>query len=100
MPGNEGSWIDFLWFIVTAIGGFTAFGYLSQTVAPSVATTFLYQSGRGHGPWAGCSTALTWRMVIAVAVIVTGICLIVSQVCGREIDPGHALGYGFWRVGF
>src|ERR1700759_1725306 len=36
------SWIGFLWFIVIAIGGFTAFGDLSQTVAPSIATTFSY----------------------------------------------------------
>jgi hypothetical protein len=27
------SWIGFAWFIIIAFGGFTAFGYLSQTVA-------------------------------------------------------------------
>jgi drug/metabolite transporter (DMT)-like permease len=72
------SWIGFLWFIVIAIGGFTAFGDLSQTVAPSVATTFSYVFVAMALGWLIFSEPITWRMVIAVAVIVTGVCLIVS----------------------
>jgi hypothetical protein len=32
----------FIWFVIIVIGGFTAYGYLSPTVAPSIATTFSY----------------------------------------------------------
>jgi drug/metabolite transporter (DMT)-like permease len=74
------SWAGFGWFIVIAVGGFTAFGYLAQTVAPSIATTFSYVNplvAMALG-WLLFSEEVTWRMVIATIVIVAGVCLIVS----------------------
>jgi drug/metabolite transporter (DMT)-like permease len=90
------SWIGFLWFIVIAIGGFTAFGYLSQTVAPSVATTFSYVNpvvAMTLG-WLIFSEPITWRMVIAVAVIVTGVCLIVSSKSDAPAKTRHPMTSG------
>jgi drug/metabolite transporter (DMT)-like permease len=96
------SWIGFLWFIVIAIGGFTAFGYLSQTVAPSVATTFSYVNpvvAMALG-WLLLSEPITWRMVIAVAVIVTGVCLIVSTKSDAPAKTRHPMtsGHGKRRI--
>jgi len=74
------SWAGFGWFVVIAVGGFTAFGFLTQTVAPSVATTFSYVNpvvAMTLG-WLLFSEPITWRMVIATGVIVVGVCLIVS----------------------
>ena len=90
------SWIGFLWFIVIAIGGFTAFGYLSQTVAPSVATTFSYVNpvvAMALG-WLLFSEPITWRMVIAVAVIITGVCLIVSTKSDAPAKTRHPMTSG------
>ena len=85
-----------------AIGGFTAFGYLSQTVAPSVATTFSYVNpvvAMALG-WLLFSEPITWRMVIAVAVIVTGVCLIVSSKSDAPVKTRHPMtsGHGKRRV--
>jgi drug/metabolite transporter (DMT)-like permease len=90
------SWIGFLWCIVIAIGGSTAFGYLSQTVAPSVATTFSYVNpvvAMTLG-WLIFSEPITWRMVIAVAVIVTGVCLIVSSKSDAPAKTRHPMTSG------
>jgi drug/metabolite transporter (DMT)-like permease len=81
---------------VIAIGGFTAFGYLSQTVAPSVATTFSYVNpvvAMALG-WLLFSEPITWRMVIAVAVIVTGVCLIVSTKSDAPAKTRHPMTSG------
>ena len=94
------SWIGFLWFIVIAIGGFTAFGYLSQTVAPSVATTFSYVNpvvAMTLG-WLLYSEPITWRMVVAVAVIVTGVCLIVSTKSDAPAKTRHPMTSGHGRT--
>jgi drug/metabolite transporter (DMT)-like permease len=96
------SWIGFIWFIVIAIGGFTAFGYLSQTIAPSIATTFSYVNpvvAMTMG-WLLFSEPVSWRMVIAVAVIVTGVCLIVSTKSDAPAKTRHPMtsGYGNRRA--
>ena len=67
------SWAGFAWFIVIAVGGFTTFGYLSQTVAPSIATTFSWPVNPIVAMtlgWLLDSEPITWRMVMATAVIV------------------------------
>jgi len=92
------SWMGFLWFIVIAIGGFTAFGYLSQKVAPSIATTFSYVNPV-VAMFLGSllyGESVTWRMVIAVAVIITGVCLIVSTKSDAPAKTRHPMtsGYG------
>ena len=96
------SWAGFAWFIVIAIGGFTAFGYLSKTVAPSIATTFSYVNpivAMTLG-WLLYSEPITWRMVIATVVIVIGVCAIVSTKSEAPAKSGHSMtsGYGYRRV--
>ncbi len=74
------SWAGFAWFVIIALGGFTAFGYLTQKVAPSIATTFSYVNpvvAMLLG-WLLFSETITWRMVLAIAIILPGVCLIVS----------------------
>ena len=99
------SWIGFGWLIVIAIGGFTAFGFLSQNVAPSIATTFSYVNpvvAITLG-WLLFSEPLTVRMILATATIVGGVCLIVStksEAPGKTRHPytsGH--GYRVRRIG-
>ena len=64
----------FAWFIIIiAVGGFTAFGYLSQTVAPSIATTFSYVNPivamtLGWALYGGRSPVGWWVIVIGVCV--------------------------------
>ena len=94
--------MGFLWFIVIAIGGFTAFGYLSQKVAPSIATTFSYVNpiiAMVLG-WFLYGEPITWRTVIAVAVIVAGVCLIVSTKSEAPAKTRHPMtsGYGNRRI--
>jgi drug/metabolite transporter (DMT)-like permease len=96
------SWAGFAWFIVIAVGGFTAFGYLSQTVAPSIATTFSYVNpivAMTLG-WLLYSEPITWRMLIATAVIVIGVCAIVSTKSEAPAKTRHPMtsGYGYRRV--
>jgi drug/metabolite transporter (DMT)-like permease len=74
------SWLGFCWFIIIAVGGFTAFGFLTQTVAPAVATTFSYVNplvAMTLG-WLLFNEPLTIRMMLATATIVCGVGLIVS----------------------
>ena len=96
------SWAGFAWFIVIAVGGFTAFGYLSQTVAPSIATTFSYVNpivAMTLG-WLLYSEPITWRTVMATAVIVIGVCAIVSTKSEAPAKTRHPMtsGYGSRRV--
>jgi drug/metabolite transporter (DMT)-like permease len=77
---SAASWAGYIWFIVIAVGGFTAFGYLTRAVAPSIATTFSYVNpvvAMTLG-WLLYSEPVTWRMILAVVVIIAGVCLIVS----------------------
>lgn len=74
------SWLGFGWFIIIAVGGFTAFGFLTQTVAPSIATTFSYVNpivAITLG-WLLFNEPLSTRMLMATATIMCGVCLIVS----------------------
>jgi hypothetical protein len=36
----KAAWLGFAWFVLIAIVGFTAFGFLTNAVAPALATTF------------------------------------------------------------
>lgn len=74
------SWLGFGWFIVIGVAGFTAFGFLAKTVAPSISTTFSYVNpvvALTLG-WLLFSESVSIRMVLATAVIIAGVCLIVS----------------------
>lgn len=98
------SWLGFGWFIIIAVGGFTAFGFLTQNVAPSIATTFSYVNPVVAVTlgWLLFSEPLTLRMVLATATIVGGVCLIVStksDAPGKTRHPftsGH--GHGVRRI--
>ena len=99
------SWLGFAWFIIIALGGFTAFGFLTQTVAPSVATTFSYVNpvvAMTLG-WLLFSEPLTLRMVLATATIVCGVCLIVSTKSEAPAKTRHPFtsghGHGPRRAG-
>jgi len=81
------SWLGFGWFILIAIVGFTAFGFLTKAVAPAIATTFSYVN-----PlvaillgWLLYGEPITMRMAVATATIVIGVCLIVST---KPAAPG------------
>lgn len=95
------SWAGFSWFIVIAVVGFTAFGYLAQNVPPSVATTFSYVNPAVAMVlgWLIFSEPITWRMVIAMCVSAIGVYLIVSTKTdgpGKTRHPmtsGHAYGH-------
>lgn len=90
------SWFGFGWLIVIAIGGFTAFGFLSQTVPPSIATTFSYVNpvvAITLG-WVLFSEPLTPRMMLATATIVGGVCLIVSAKSDAPAKTRHPLTSG------
>jgi len=96
------SWMGFAWFIVIAVGGFTAFGYLAQTVAPSIATTFSYVNplvAMTLG-WLLYGEPITWRMVIATGVIVMGVCAIVSTKSDALSKTRHPMtsGHGHRRA--
>ena len=85
------SWFGFGWLVVVAIGGFTAFGFLSQTVPPSIATTFSYVNpvvAITLG-WMLFSEPLTVRMMLATATIVSGVCLIVSTKSDTPAKTRH-----------
>ncbi len=91
------SWLGLGWLTATAVVGFTAYGFLARTVAPSVATTFSYVNpivAMALG-WLLFGEPLTARMVLATAVVVVGVGLIVSaksEVPARSRHPltsGH-----------
>jgi hypothetical protein len=68
------------WLVLTAIGGFTAYGFLAKRVSSCVSTTFAYVNpvvAVGLG-WLLFGESVTLRMLLATAVVVTGVCLIVS----------------------
>jgi drug/metabolite transporter (DMT)-like permease len=94
------SWAGFGWMIVVGVGGFTAYGYLARTVSCSVATTFSYVN-----PVVAITLGfllfgepVTIRMVIAVAVIVVGVCLIVSTRARSPCNPVHPFTSGVGHV--
>ncbi len=93
------AWVGFAGFVVIAIVGFTAFGFLTDAVAPAIATTFSYVN-----PviailldWLLYGEPITMRMAVATATIVIGVCLIVST---KPAVPGkvrHPLTSGHGR---
>jgi len=96
------SWLGLGWLIITAIGGFTAYGFLAKRVSPSISTTFAYVNpvtAIGLG-WLLFNEPLTIRMAVATAVVVFGVFLIVSAT-GTEPKrrPHHPLtsGHGHAR---
>jgi len=95
------SWIGLAWLITTAVVGFTAYGFLARTVAPSVATTFSYVNpimAMALG-WLLFSEPLTARMLLATAVVVVGVGLIVSAKSATPAKLRHPLtsGHGHRR---
>ena len=98
------SWLGFGWFIIIAVGGFTAFGFLTQTVAPSIATTFSYVNPVVAVTlgWALFSEPLTFRMMLATATIIGGVCLIVSTKSDAPSKTRHPFtsghGHGVRRI--
>jgi drug/metabolite transporter (DMT)-like permease len=77
---SSSSWLGLGWLVLTAIGGFTAYGFLAKRVSSCVSTTFAYVNpvvAVGLG-WLLFSEPVTVRMLVATAVVVTGVCLIVS----------------------
>lgn len=82
------SWLGLGWLVLTAIGGFTAYGFLTQRVTTSISTTFCYVNpliAVGLGWWL-FAEPLTVRMMIATGVVITGVFLIVSA-GGAEPSP-------------
>jgi drug/metabolite transporter (DMT)-like permease len=95
------SWLGLGWLIVTAVVGFTAYGFLAKTVAPSVATTFSYVNpvvAMALG-WLLFGEPLTARMLLATAVVVAGVGLIVSAKSAAPARLRHPLtsGHGHRR---
>jgi len=74
------AWMGLGWLILTAIGGFTAYGFLAKRVSSSVSTTFAYVNpvvAVSLG-WLLFSEPVGLRMLVATAVVIIGVCLIVS----------------------
>src|SRR5215218_930591 len=77
---SRASWLGLGWLVLTAIGGFTAYGFLAKRVSTSISTTFAYVNpvvAVGLG-WLLFSEPLTVWMMVATAVVVVGVFLIVS----------------------
>jgi drug/metabolite transporter (DMT)-like permease len=77
---SRASWLGLGWLVLTAIGGFTAYGFLAKRVSTSLSTTFAYVNpvvAVGLG-WLLFREPLTMRMIVATAVVVAGVFLIVS----------------------
>jgi drug/metabolite transporter (DMT)-like permease len=73
------SWLGLGWLILTAVGGFTAYGFLAKRVNPSISTTFAYVNpvvAVGLG-WMLFGEPLTMRMMIATVVVIVGVFLII-----------------------
>lgn len=100
---SRASWLGLGWLVLTAIGGFTAYGFLAKRVSTSISTTFAYVNpvvAVGLG-WLLFSEPLTVWMMVATAVIVVGVFLIVSA-GGPEPERRHhhhpmTSGYGHSR---
>jgi drug/metabolite transporter (DMT)-like permease len=68
------------WLILTAVGGFTAYGFLAKRVPTTISTTFAYVNpvvALTLG-WLLFHEPVSLRMVVATAVVVVGVFLIVS----------------------
>ncbi len=94
------SWLGLGWLVLSAVAGFTAYGYLAKTVSSSVATTFSYVN-----PivaiilgWLLFGEPVSIRMMVATAVIVAGVCLIVSTRTQAALRMRHPLTSGHGHV--
>ncbi|HYZ24480.1 MAG TPA: EamA family transporter [Rhodopila sp.] len=88
---SSSSWSGLGWLVLTAIGGFTAYGFLAKRVPSCVSTTFAYVNpvmAVSLG-WLLFSEPVTVRMLLATAVVVTGVCLIVSAGGPEPQRPRH-----------
>jgi drug/metabolite transporter (DMT)-like permease len=88
---SSASWLGLSWLVLTAIGGFTAYGFLAKRVSSCVSTTFAYVNpvvAVSLG-WLLFSEAVTVRMLVATAVVVSGVCLIVSAGGPEPRRPRH-----------
>jgi drug/metabolite transporter (DMT)-like permease len=94
------SWLGLGWFIIIATGGFTAFGYLTQNVPPSIATTFSYVNPviAVTLGWALFSEPVTLRMMLATATIIVGVCLIISTKSDAPAKMRHPFTSGHGHV--
>lgn len=78
---SRSSWFGLGWLVFTAIGGFTAYGYLAKRVSTSISTTFSYVNpivAVGLGAFL-FGEPLTARMMFTTVVVVVGVFLIVSS---------------------
>ena len=94
------SWLGFGWLILSAVVGFTAYGYLAKTVSASIATTFSYVNpvvAMALG-WLLFAEPVSMRMLLATAVIVAGVCLIVSARSQAPARARHPLTSGHGHV--
>jgi drug/metabolite transporter (DMT)-like permease len=94
------SWLGFGWLILSAVVGFTAYGFLAKTVSPSVATTFSYVNPvvAMFLGWLIFAEPLSMRMLLATAVIVAGVCFIVSTRAEAPARLSHPLTSGHGHV--
>ena len=77
---SRSSWLGLGWLVLTAVGGFTAYGFLAKRVSTSISTTFAYVNpvvavGLGSLLF---GEPLSMRMIAATVVVVLGVFLIVS----------------------
>jgi drug/metabolite transporter (DMT)-like permease len=104
---SRSSWLGLGWLVLTAVGGFTAYGFLVKRVPTSVSTTFSYVNPMvaiGLG-WLLFSEPVTMRMVVATLVLIVGVFLIVSagkpepaRHAHHPLTSGHGLGRGVYLV--
>ncbi|MBV9735110.1 MAG: EamA family transporter [Acidisphaera sp.] len=95
------SWAGFGWLGFTAVVGFTAYGFLVKTVATSISSTFSYLNpilAMGLG-WLLFGEPVTVWTLVATAVVVAGVCLIVSapspsRRSHHPLTSGH--GHAIW----
>ncbi len=104
---SQSSWLGLGWLVLTAVGGFSAYGFLVRRVPTSVSTTFSYVNpvvAVGLG-WILFGEPVTVRMVVATVVLIAGVFLIVSaerpepaRHTHHPLTSGHGLGRGVYLV--
>lgn len=90
------SWLGLGWLVVSAVVGFTAYGFLAKTVSSAVATTFSYVNpvvAIALG-WFLFGEPVTGRMLLATAIIIAGVCLIISTRSDTSRRQHHPLTSG------
>jgi drug/metabolite transporter (DMT)-like permease len=94
------SWAGFLWLICSGVVGFTAYGYLAKSVPCSIATTFSYVNPvvALFLGWLLFAEPVSPIMLVAVAVIVAGVCLIVSTRGDAPCTVQHPLTSGHGHI--